>query len=592
MKTFIPIGAFVCASAATLPAQTHYSQVVSNDHPALYWNFDETSGNAKEIIPVNLPTNINDLVPVANVTRVSHASQGDGLNLGNAASFQIGDYFMVSALAGPTNSISPPWALEFWMQAQGSLDFQRNNYLMNFGTGGGNIPAVLYDYVGGAQPRYGLELFRVGVGRTGLGPLVTNTDWHHVVFVYYGNSTNGVADRADIYLDGTNAAQNVRATFASTVSLTRFIVGTSAPQFAAQDGFEGNIDEVAVYNLGAATNETDVTTRVSAIASNHFARAFTVQSYAAGVLADNPLLYWNFDEADGNAHQLAPLQLPVVQNDLTPNGGASRLDHAASQSGLGLGRAANIPVGGYFNIGQITYLTNSLAAPWLIEFWIQALGSQDTQRNDYLANFGNNAPAILYDYVGGAQPRDGLEMFRGGRTGLGPVLADANWHHVLVAYYGDGATGVADRLDMYVDGTNAAQNIRATFSSALTLGSLVVGTSGPQFATADGFEGNLDEFAIYDLTAVTSESDVTTMAADLAARHFAAAQQAIIAATKNGNQLKLSWPAAVTGFDLEGTASLITPNWQPVTITPTLNNGRYEVNVTLSGDQQFFRLKK
>ena len=68
---------------------------------------------------------------------------------------------------------------------------------MNFGTGGENVPAVLYDYVGSAQPRYGLELFRISVGWTGPGPLVSDTSWHHVVFVYYGNGTDGIANRAE-----------------------------------------------------------------------------------------------------------------------------------------------------------------------------------------------------------------------------------------------------------------------------------------------------------------------------------------------------------------------------------------------------------
>jgi len=68
MKNLFAILAFVCGTAVGLAAPTYYSGVVSNDHPVLYWNFDEAAGNAKEIIPVNLPTNINDLVPVANAT--------------------------------------------------------------------------------------------------------------------------------------------------------------------------------------------------------------------------------------------------------------------------------------------------------------------------------------------------------------------------------------------------------------------------------------------------------------------------------------------------------------------------------------------
>jgi hypothetical protein len=579
----------------TLQAQTSYSTIVSNDAPVLYWNFDEASGNAREIIPVILPPTVNDLAPVATATRVSHASLSDGLNLGNAASFFVGDYFIANNLAVPTNALRGAWMLEFWMRVQGSQEFQRNNYLMNFGGGPGNSPSVLYDYVGGAQPREGLEIFGGG-GRSGVGPIIDNQEWHHLVFAYYGNGTNGVADQLDVYLDGTNAAQNVRATFFSSanaaMALTRFVVGTSSPQFAGSDGFEGNLDEIAIYDLSTLSNSIQVTSKASLVASNHFSLAHSAQSYTAGVLADSPLLYWNFDEADGNAQQLAPVTWPPVHDDLTPNGGAVRLSHASSHSGLALGNAAHFPVGGFFNIGQIIFPTNSIPAPWLIEFWMQAEGSQATQRNDYLANFGNNAPSVLYDYIGGAQPRDGLEMFRGGRSGAGAVVADSKWHHVLMAYYGDGSTGVADRFDVYLDGTNAAQNIRATFVSDLTLSSLSIGSSGAQFASGDGFEGNLDEFALYDLTGLTSEADVTTKAADIAARHFAAAQQPSLAASVANGQLTISWNSSATGFALESATNLTAPTWSTVNIAPTLTNDQSQVIIPVTNQFRFFRLRK
>ena len=595
-KSLFIIVLSVAALRPVLHAQTSYSTIVSNDTPILYWNFDEASGNAREIMPVSLPTTINDLVPIATATRVSHASLADGLNLGNAASFLVGDYFIVQNLALSTNALRGAWMLEFWMRVQGSQEFQRNNYLMNFGGGGGNTPTVLYDYVGGAQPREGLELFGGG-GRTAAGPLVTDQNWHHVLFAYYGNGTNGVADQVDIFVDGTNAAQNVRATFfssaTSALTLTRFVVGTSAPQFAGFDGFEGNLDEIAIYDLRNFTNQLQVATKASQVASNHFNLAHSVQSYAQGVLTDAPILYWNFDEASGNALQLAPVATPPVQNDLTPNGGAGRLSHTTANSGLALGNAAHIPVGGYFNIGQITFSTNAVAAPWLVEFWMQAEGSQAAQRNDYLINFGNNAPAVLYDYVGGAQPRGGLELFRaGGRSGAGPVVADAKRHHVLVAYYGDGLTGVADRLDIYLDGTNAAQNVRATFASSLTLSSLFFGTSEARFASPDGFEGNLDELALYDLASLATENGVTAKAADIAARHFAAAQQPSLAASLASGQLSISWNSSAAGFTLESTTNLTTLSWSPVNITPTVVDGRSRVTVSVTNQFRFFRLRK
>jgi Concanavalin A-like lectin/glucanases superfamily len=595
MKQIFSIAALVLLAAAMKPenvgAQTAYSRVVTNDAPLLYWNFDEVSGNAKEIVPIILPSTANDLTPVASATRVSHATLGDGLNLGNAASFQVGDYFIVQNIAAATNSVQGPWLLEFWMQVQGSQEFQRNNYLMNFGSAGGNAPAVLYDYVGGAQPREGVELFANG-NRTGAGPIIDDQNWHHLVFAYYGNETSGAADRLDIYMDGTNAAQNIRGNFSSPLSLTRFVVGTSAPQFAGSDGFEGNLDEIALYNLSSMTNESTVTAKVSQIASNHFALAHSAQSYSQGVLADGPMLYWNFDEADGNALQLAPVTFGPVQNDLVANGGAGHVAHASINSGLGLGNAANFPAGGYFNNGLLKVPTNSVVGPWLLEFWMQAQGSLTNHpRYDYLMNFGNNAPAALFDY-NGANTNGGVELFHAGRTGFGPGIEDNSWHHLLFAYYGDGVTGVADRLDIYMDGTNAAQNVRATFSSPLTLTSLVVGTSGAQFAAADGFEGRLDELALYDLGNLNDESAVTVKAADIAARHFAAAQVPVVAITRTGNQATISWSSTMTGFALQSASSLTAPQWTSLNNTPTLVNGRYQVSITITGQAQFYRLQK
>jgi hypothetical protein len=587
--------AVILAAAALLPAsvmsQTAYSTVVSNDAPVLYWNFDEPSGSALEVMPIVLPSTINDLAPAATATRLSHTVMASGLNLGNAASFLVGDYFMAENLAAYTNMIEGAWAIEFWMRAQGSIEFQRNNYLINLGSGGGNAPAVLYDYVGGAQPRGGLEVFSNG-NRTGPGPVVSDFDWHHVVFVFYGNGTLGVADRADIYLDGTNMP-NVRSTFSSALNLARIVVGTSAPQFAGLDGFEGELDEVAIYDLTSLTTETAVTTKMSQVAAGHYALAKTTQPYAPGVLADQPLFYWNFDEESGNALQLAPLTVGAVRNDLLPLGEASRIDHTASGTGLALGQAAHIPEGGYFGISQLVVTNAAISAPWLIEFWMQAEGDLVTHpRNDYLINIGNNTPAVLYDYVG-ASTSGGIELFHNAtRTGSGPAIVDPAWHHIILAYYGDGASGVADRCDIYMDGTNAAQNVRSTFSSVLLLTSLTFGSSGAPYAVPDGFQGNLDELAFYDLGSLQTEEAVTQKAADLAARHYAAAQQPALQVSRSGNSLTISWSVSATGFGLESCSSLFTPSWIAVPETVTVVDGKARVTVVAEGPVRFFRLKK
>ncbi len=575
----------------TASGQNTYTTVVSNDLPVLYWNFNEESGNAKQLMPIVLPTTLNDLSPSNAATRISHSSQSFGLKLGNAASFLVGDFFFGSGLAVPTNSLAAAWALEFWVQVQGETEFLRNDYLMGFGPGG-NYPGILWDYIGAATPRYGLELFSAG-RRTGAGPLITDLNWHHVVYAFYGDGVAGVANRLDIYFDGVLAAESIRGEFSAPISLTQVTIGTSTPQFAGPDGFEGNIDEVAVYSLGSATTEAQVTAKVTQIAS-HFGLAKTSDNYTQAVLADGPFLYWNFNESSGAALQLAPVASAPVNNDLVPSTEATRLAHAG-QSGLGLGSAASFPTaGGRFSIGALQSPFPTLNGPWAMEVWMQAAGdTSGALLNDYLVNLGNSAPAILFDYIGGANPNGGVELYGSGtRSGVGPSVEDHAWHHLFFAYYGDGVNGVADRLDIYLDGTNAFTNIRGNFAAALPLGSsLVVGTSSAQWAVADGFEGNLDELAIYNLNGLTTETAVETKVRDMAARHYAAAQgEPVLAISRTGNQLVISWKAAV-GYDLVSSSS-VTGTWNTVGTTPVIENGIATVTVDITGQSQFYRLRK
>jgi hypothetical protein len=60
----------------------------------------------------------------------------------------------------------------------------------------------------------------------------------------------------------------------------------------------------------------------------------------------------------------------------------------------------------------------------------------------------------------------------------------------------------------------------------------------------------------------------------------------------DSDEVELSWPAAVTGFALEGTASLSAPDWQPVPGTPQVVGDRQLVNTVAGGPAKFFRLRK
>jgi hypothetical protein len=61
---------------------------------------------------------------------------------------------------------------------------------------------------------------------------------------------------------------------------------------------------------------------------------------------------------------------------------------------------------------------------------------------------------------------------------------------------------------------------------------------------------------------------------------------------RSGSDVTISWPAPSSGFVLESTLSLGTPDWEPVSEGPTLNNNRWNVTVPVGPQGRYFRLEK
>lgn len=571
-------------TVATPPPEpaTPYSRAVAQDAPLLYWNFDEMTGPALQQMPVGLKpvTSENDLVPVF-ASRVSHADIGSGLSkLGRAADCDGFSFYQTDTLRTAKANLAAPWAVEFWIQALGFNDptGDRQDYLVNFGPGGGNAPAFIYDYKADQ-----LEMF-AGT-RTDNGPTFNDTEWHHVLWVFYGDGTAGVANRVDAWFDGARF-EKIRNNFTRTIDVTsRLLVGAALTD--GTGGFEGRLDEVAVYDLSGAGDEASITAKATAMVSSHRSAATSgAASYSSVVLADSPFLYWNFDEAEGNALQLAPPNLPTpdpARNHLVAVG-AGRVQHSTLGSGRTLGNAADLDGKAYFQTPQLDVGRPPLAPPWAVEFWMQVQGANLEERQDYLANFGANAPAFIYDFE-----FDELEIFAGVRTDFGPLVSDELWHHVLWVYYGDGLVGVDDRADAYLDGV-PYQYVRNTFSRAIELGSsLLVGAATPGY---NGFQGRIDELAVYDLSGLADEAAVTARVEQMVASHLNASTQAptpdaVLVGTRSGNQLTLSW--TVAGFVLQENSALDQPaGWSNV---PGGASSPVVINLPATGNS-YYRLKQ
>lgn len=151
---------------------------------------------------------------------------------------------------------------------------------MNFGPGGGNSPAIIYNF--DANPTF-LEFF--GQGRTGQsGPTFTDDKWHHLFIVYYGDGVNGVDNRLDIYFDRVPFTS--AAVPPSQLALDQLFVGAALLNRA--NAFTGRLDEVAIYDLSSAGDAEAIEAKVTEMINSHFELAGAVPAAAQVVITSPP----------------------------------------------------------------------------------------------------------------------------------------------------------------------------------------------------------------------------------------------------------------------------------------------------------------
>ena len=242
-----------------------YEDVILDDGPLFYWNFNETSGVA--LNRANPALTQDALTPQGTAARAGHAT----LPLGRAASFAgaDGSRFYAANLS-PGTDIRGAWAAEFWLQNSSPAEA---TYFMEAGTTAGtlNSPGLIAGYNGTR-----LELFGAG-GCTGAdGPSFTGTGWHHLLFGYFGSAAgDGVANRHAIYVDGV-CVSSQSGDFPGALVFGGGGIGVGGTlNGVGLDVLNGQMDEVAVYDLRALTSADSVSNTLARLASTHYLAAHT-----------------------------------------------------------------------------------------------------------------------------------------------------------------------------------------------------------------------------------------------------------------------------------------------------------------------------
>ena len=249
--------------------------------------------------------------------------------------------------------------------------------------------------------------------------------------------------------------------------------------------------------------------------------------YSRAVMLENPTYYWNFNEA-GATDVANEVMRNETEAEMMPIIDATRTASYSTE----LGNAASLNGTAAF-WGQMINRGHQPGA-YAIEYWAKAdAGAGAGYIFDPLGEaIGGNAPAIIHGFLA-----DQTELFyyTGARTGNQAALNfdDGQWHHVVLGVNFDEDSVSVDQIDIAVDGV-VMSNFTSIPSEKLNLtGAICLGACKPvsapgvnDYATGpeaggvwDGFSGQLDEFAIYELggmdaTAVTEK--VTSLASHYA----------------------------------------------------------------------------
>ena len=215
-------------------------------------------------------------------------------------------------------------------------------------------------------------------------------------------------------------------------------------------------------------------------------------AYGHRVINSDPVLYWSFDEDDGDAIDMVSLLANRSISATTP----IRFDHGDLGNAVSFEEFDNVFGALNLDTGVNTF------GPFAMEFWVKTDNNDMTNR--YITEIGipggtGNIPAAIFGY----QPAE-LEFFGSGARSNGFTFEDPNdwsvWHHVVLV-------DLDTSIEAYDNGVKVADfvyeseaNLQLYLEDEIGIGSVRKShTASPTSV----FLGDLDEFAIYSFDGLT-----------------------------------------------------------------------------------------
>ena len=250
--------ALMVSAVATTASAAYQDVVKANPYLEYYWTFDESGDKADAIEQANNGSALKILDSTDNDATRTASLEG----LGRAASLDgDGDCFRTDGPLSSTSNSSNNWAIEFWMRDTGTGS-QDQSYLVHFNH---NAACVIHEFNANL-----LETFGSFVERKSIATTSVNT-WHHVVVASH-NSANYC-----FYLDGEEVSTGTWNAGSLPLMDNGDSGNTTYLGFGAADygsdnkhsnSFEGQLDELAIYDFGTSIGDADFNDAVADIAGH------------------------------------------------------------------------------------------------------------------------------------------------------------------------------------------------------------------------------------------------------------------------------------------------------------------------------------
>ncbi len=467
-STLIILGCAAFTAAGVWPVlAANYESTVLMDQPAGYWRLGDNAPAPQPVYGANLGT-------------LGDAAQGE--YLGNPTLGQPG------GLAGSTDTAgrfianqrlqvpytveinpNPPFSVEGWVKPA-SLQ-----------TGTGVVspmaslrrasPAaegwIFYQTATGWNYRQGDSANNYTININTTNNLDTNT-WYHLVAVYDGA-------KATVYVNGAEAGTGSSSLFAPNSSVPLGIGARGDATF----GFDGSVDEVAVYNLALSGSQ------VSAHYSNGTNSARTTP-YEQVILALKPLGYWRLNEPAipplPTAKNIGSLADAADGTYLGAQGGQTGAIQADSNTAAafnGTGNKVDVPFNSGLNTPKFT-----------MECWAKVTPGSANHRSPMTSR--DDAPQR--GYIIYATPANQWEFWTGTGAGwlslTGPAVVEDQWTHLVATYDGS-------YKRFYVDGVLSVMDAAPTVLALNTARPLRIGGGATEGTGNYFFAGEVDEAAVY-----------------------------------------------------------------------------------------------